>query len=103
MSVVDHAVAYNGETGIIKDYTRNTAGLATINSAIRPVSMINRGVLQFFGEKSAVVYTKKPVNLDLQFTKDNTFSFNQNTTTSADYRPAEIFGDYSVGLYNVAY
>ena len=93
VSVVDHAVAYNGETGIIKDYTRNTAGLATINSAIRPVSMINRGVLQFFGEKSAVVYTKKPVNLDLQFTKDNTFSFNQNTTTSADYRPAEIFGD----------
>ena len=102
VSVVDHAVAYNGETGIIKDYTRNTAGLATINSAIRPVSMINRGVLQFFGEKSAVVYTKNPVNLDLQFTKDNTFSFNQNTTTSADYRPAEIFGDYSVGLYNVA-
>ena len=102
VSVVDHAVAYNGETGIIKDYTRNTAGLATINSVIRPVSMINRGVLQFFGEKSAVVYTKKPVNLDLQFTKDNTFSFNQNTTTSADYRPAEIFGDYSVGLYNVA-
>ena len=102
VSVVDHAVAYNGETGIIKDYTRNTAGLATINSAIRPVSMINRGILQFFGEKSAVVYTKNPVNLDLQFTKDNTFSFNQNTTTSADYKPAEIFGDYSVGLYNVA-
>ncbi len=54
-----HHIMYNGVTGSIKTYT-GTASifLSGASSAGRPLSIVNRGTLEMYGENSAGIYLK---------------------------------------------
>ena len=100
-SVVNGSVNYN--SGKIKMYTTNAVGLVSDSSATRPVSLINRGDFQLYGESSAGIYMKRKANLDLQtVTKDFAFNAATNEVTAGSFKPIEIFGDKSIGLYQFA-
>ena len=96
--VVNGSVNYN--SGKIKAYTMNAVGLVSDSEDTRPVTVINRGEMQFFGQESAGIYMKRQANLDLQFvTKDFAFNTTTNKVTGGSFKPMEIFGDKSIGLY----
>ncbi|MHD0315970.1 autotransporter-associated N-terminal domain-containing protein [Fusobacterium sp. THCT1E2] len=99
-----HHIMYNGTTGSIKTYT-GTASifLSGASGAGRPLSIVNRGTLEMYGENSAGIYLKTASNNDLHFTTDN-FAFNSatNTVTAGSYKPLKLFGDSSIGLYGAA-
>ena len=100
-SVVNGSVNYN--SGKIKMYTTNAVGLVSDSSATRPVSLINRGDFQLYGESSAGIYMKRKANLDLQtVTKDFAFNAATNEVTAGSFKPIEIFGDKSIGFYQFA-
>ena len=101
VSLVHENVNYN--SGKIKMYTMNAVGLVSDTQATRPVSFINRGEFQLYGQESAGIYIKRKVNLDLQtVTKTFTFNTTTNKVTAGAFKPIEIFGDKSVGLYQSA-
>ncbi|WP_423734676.1 autotransporter domain-containing protein [Fusobacterium animalis] len=90
----------NYNSGKIKMYTTNAVGLVSDAQSTRPVTVINRGEMQFFGQESAGIYMKRQANLDLQFvTKDFAFNTTTNKVTGGSFKPMEIFGDKSIGLY----
>ena len=100
-SVVNGSVNYN--SGKIKMYTTNAVGLVSDSSATKPVSVINRGDFQLYGESSAGIYMKRKANLDLQtVTKDFAFNAATNEITAGSFKPIEIFGDKSIGFYQFA-
>ena len=100
-SVVNGSVNYN--SGKIKMYTTNAVGLVSDSSATKPVSVINRGDFQLYGESSAGIYMKRKANLDLQtVTKDFAFNAATNEVTAGSFKPIEIFGDKSIGFYQFA-
>ncbi|WP_405351646.1 autotransporter-associated N-terminal domain-containing protein [Fusobacterium animalis] len=90
----------NYNSGKIKMYTTNAVGLVSDAASTRPVTVINRGEMQFFGQESAGIYMKRKANLDLQFVSKG-FAFNAatNKVTAGAFKPMEIFGDKSIGLY----
>ena len=100
-SVVNGSVNYN--SGKIKMYTMNAVGLVSDAQDLRPVSVINRGDFQLYGESSAGIYMKRKANLDLQtVTKDFAFNAATNEVTTGSFKPIEIFGDKSIGFYQFA-
>ena len=99
-----HHIMYNGSTGSIKTYTQTASiFLSGSSSAGRPLSIVNRGTLEMYGENSAGIYLKTDSNNELYFTTDN-FAFNSstNTVTAGSYKPIKLFGDSSIGLYGAA-
>ena len=99
-----HHIMYNGATGSIKTYT-GTASifLSGSSGSGRPLSIVNRGILEMYGENSAGIYLKTGSDNDLYFTTEN-FVFNSatNTVTAGSYKPLKLFGDSSIGLYGAA-
>ncbi|WP_462433271.1 autotransporter-associated N-terminal domain-containing protein [Fusobacterium sp. THCT1E1] len=99
-----HHIMYNGPTGSIKTYTQTASiFLSGSSSSGRPLSIVNRGTLEMYGENSAGIYLKTGSNNDLYFTTEN-FAFNSttNTVTTGSYKPLKLFGDSSIGLYGEA-
>ena len=95
-------IKYNGVTGKIKSYTMNAVGLVTDGAGNRDIHVINRGQFQFFGESSAGIYVKRKGDINLQFvTKDFAFNAATNKVTAGSFKPLEIYGDKSIGYYNV--
>ena len=95
------SVNYN--SGKIKMYTMNAVGLVNSSAGLRPVSFINRGEFQLYGQESAGIYMKTKGNLDLQtVTKNFVFNAATNKVTTGSFKPIEIFGDKSIGLYQSA-
>ena len=95
-----HSIMYNGATGKIKTYTRSHATFVSDPSAPKPVSAVNRGIIQMYGENSAGVYLKRASKNNLLFnSSDFDFDLNANTKTAGDFKPVEMYGDNSIGLY----
>ena len=64
--------------------------------------MINRGDFEFYGEKSAGVYVKRSSDINLQtVSKDFVFNAGTNKVTTGSFKPIKIFGDQSIGYYNI--
>ena len=103
VSSANHNVMYNGATGKIKNYTISGVGYVSDSSSPKPVTVVNRGIVQFYGESSAGVYIKRAANTNLQFvTKDFAFNAATNKVTAGAFKPMEIFGDKSIGFYQFA-
>ncbi|WP_462424522.1 autotransporter-associated N-terminal domain-containing protein, partial [Fusobacterium ulcerans] len=102
-NTVQH-IMYNGPTGSIKTYTQTASiFLSGSSGSGRPLSIVNRGTLEMYGENSAGIFLKTGSNNDLYFATDN-FAFNSatNTVTAGSYKPLKLFGDKSIGLYGAA-
>ena len=99
----NHNVMYNGVTGKIKSYTLSGVGYVFDASIAKPLTAVNRGEMQFYGEGSAGIYIKRKANTNLQFvTKDFAFNTITNEVTAGSFKPVEIFGDKSIGFYQFA-
>ena len=95
-------VAYNGATGKIKNYTMNAVGFVIDPVSTRKVYMVNRGDFEFYGESSAGLYVKRASDIDLQtVTKNFAFNATTNKVTAGSFKPIKIFGDKSIGYYNI--
>ena len=95
-------VAYNGTTGKLKNYTMNAVGFVIDPTSNRKVYMVNRGDFEFYGEKSAGVYVKRASDINLQtVSKDFAFDAGKNEVTAGSFKPIKIFGDQSIGYYNI--
>ena len=95
-------VAYNGATGKLKNYTMNAVGFVIDPVSNRKVYMVNRGDFEFYGEKSAGVYVKRASDINLQtVSKDFAFDVGKNEVTAGSFKPIKIFGDQSIGYYNI--
>ena len=96
----NHNVMYNGPTGKIKNYTLFGVGYVFDAASVKPLTAVNRGEMQFYGESSAGIYIKRAANTNLQFvTKDFAFDTTTNKVTAGAFKPMEIFGDKSIGFY----
>ena len=99
----NHNVMYNGLTGKIKSYTLSGVGYVFDANGLKPLTAVNRGEMQFYGEGSAGIYIKRKANTNLQFvTKDFAFNAGTNEVTAGSFKPIEIFGDKSIGFYQFA-
>ena len=99
-----HHIMYNGATGSIKTYTQTASiFLSGSSGSNRPLSIVNRGTLEMYGENSAGIFLKTGSDNDLYFATEN-FAFNSvtNTVTAGSYKPLKLFGDSSIGLYGAA-
>ena len=95
-------IAYNGATGKLKNYTMNAVGFVIDPESNRKVYMVNRGDFEFYGEKSAGVYVKRSSDINLQtVSKDFVFNAGTNKVTTGSFKPIKIFGDQSIGYYNI--
>ena len=95
-------IKYNGPTGKIKSYTMNAVGFVIDPTSNRKVYMVNRGDFEFYGESSAGIYVKRLSDVNLQtVTKDFVFNTADNKVTTGGFKPIKIFGDKSIGYYNV--
>ena len=114
-----HAISYNGSTGSINLWTNksayfiNAAGDGgtwqmngqTVGNNV-PVSLVNRGIINLYGEGSVGTFFLYPTRTDLQFVEEG-FTFdavnnkpNDKTPgTPYQYKPLTIYGDSSVGYY----
>ncbi len=98
-----HHIMYN--SGSIKMYTNTSSIFLAAPDRERPLSIVNRGILEMYGEKSAGIYLKKDSTFnstlnDLYFvSKDFAFDTSSNTVTAGNYNPIKIFGDKSIGFY----
>ena len=98
-----HSIMYNGSTGKIKTYTRSHANFVADPGITKPISSVNRGEIQMYGENSAGVYIKKPSANNILFnSEDFTFNVANNTVTNGSFKPIEMYGDKSIGLYAAA-
>ena len=96
-------IGYNGTTGKIKNYTLNAVGFVVDPYSTTNVNYINRGELDFYGESSSAMYVKRTSNINLQTTSDKTFTFNAatNAPSVGSFKPIRMYGDASIGYYNV--
>ncbi|EGQ80758.1 outer membrane protein, partial [Fusobacterium animalis ATCC 51191] len=95
-------IAYNGSTGEIKNYTMNAVGFVIDPHSTRKVYMVNRGDFEFYGESSAGIYVKRLSDINLQtVTKGFAFNAATNKVTGGSFKPIKIFGDKSIGYYNI--
>lgn len=99
-----HHIMYNGVTGSIKTYTQTASLFLSSSSGTgRPLSIVNRGSLEMYGENSAGVYLKTASNNDLIFvSQDFVFDSSSKSVISGSYKPVKLFGDKSIGLYGAA-
>ena len=104
-SAATQNIKYNGATGSIQSYTMNAVGLVADGEGDRKISVINRGIFQFYGEDSSGIYIKRKADVDLKFvTADFALAASDpknNTIQSGSYKPMQLFGDGSIGYYNV--
>ncbi|WDD89536.1 autotransporter-associated N-terminal domain-containing protein [Fusobacterium nucleatum] len=95
-------IKYNGPTGKIKSYTMNAVGFVIDPQSTRKVYMVNRGDFEFYGESSAGIYVKRLSDINLQtVTKGFAFNAATNKVTGGSFKPIKIFGDKSIGYYNI--
>ena len=95
-----HAIVYNGESGKINLWTPNSAYFINSETAGRAISIVNRGDVNLYGEKSVGTVFNNNAKVDLQFvSSDFTFNTGTNTVTSGSFKPITIYGDNSVGYY----
>ena len=93
------SIMYNGSTGNMDLWTKESAVFLNSETAGKPISIVNRGTINMYGEKSSGIYNSTPSKMDLQFVeKDFTFDVAENTATK-DYKPINIYGDSSMGIY----
>ena len=93
------SIMYNGSTGNMDLWTKESAVFLNSETAGKPISIVNRGTINMYGEKSSGIYNSTPSKMDLQFVeKGFTFNAATNTATKA-YKPINIFGDSSMGIY----
>lgn len=98
-----HHIMYNSPKGKIVTYTGTTSVfLSNSSSSGRPLSIVNRGNIEMYGENSAGIYIKTGSKNDIVFTTSD-FAFNNanNTVSSGSYKPIKLFGDNSIGLYQM--
>ncbi|KXB59940.1 autotransporter beta-domain protein [Leptotrichia wadei] len=81
-SKTNHNVLYN--SGTIKSYNQGNAMFVTDSEAVKPVTIVNKGTLESYGESSAGVYIKRKANIYFEFDK-----------------PIALYGDKSIGFYNL--
>ena len=97
-------IKYNGPTGKIKSYTMNAVGFVIDPGQLNPrkIYMVNRGDFEFYGESSAGIYVKRLGDINLQtVTKNFVFNTTTNKVTTGAFKPIKIFGDKSIGYYNI--
>ena len=93
------SIMYNGSTGNMDLWTKESAVFLNSETAGKPISVVNRGTINMYGEKSAGIYNSTHSKMDLQFVEKG-FTFNAATNTATkDYKPINIFGDSSMGIY----
>ena len=93
------SIMYNGSTGNMDLWTKESAVFLNSETAGKPISIVNRGTVNMYGEKSAGIYNSTSSKMDLQFVEKG-FTFNAATNTATkDYKPINIFGDSSMGIY----
>ncbi|WP_022818773.1 autotransporter adhesin RadD [Fusobacterium russii] len=98
-----HHIMYNSPKGKIITYTGTTSVfLSNSSNSGRPLSIVNRGNIEMYGENSAGIYIKTGSKNDIVFTTSD-FAFNNanNTVNSGSYKPIKLFGDNSIGLYQM--
>ena len=78
----NHNVLYN--SGTIKSYSQGNAMFAADSEAVKPVTIVNKGTLESYGESSAGVFIKSKANVYFDFDK-----------------PIVMYGDKSIGFYNL--
>ena len=93
------SIMYNGSTGNMDLWTKESAVFLNSETTGKPISVVNRGTINMYGEKSAGIYNSTYSKMDLQFVEKG-FTFNAATNTATkDYKPINIFGDSSMGIY----
>ena len=93
------SIMYNGSTGNMDLWTKESAVFLNSETTGKPISVVNRGTINMYAEKSAGIYNSKSSKMDLQFVEKG-FTFNTATNTATkDYKPINIFGDSSMGIY----
>ena len=93
------SIMYNGSTGNMDLWTKESAVFLNSETTGKPISVVNRGTINMYGEKSAGIYNSTYSKMDLQFVEKG-FTFNTVTNTATkDYKPINIFGDSSMGIY----
>ena len=93
------SIMYNGSTGNMDLWTKESAVFLNSETAGKPISVVNRGTINMYGEKSTGIYNSTPSKMDLQFVEKG-FTFNAATNTATkDYKPINIFGDSSMGMF----
>ena len=78
----NHNVLYN--SGTIKSYNQGNAMFVTDSETVKPVTIVNKGILESYGESSAGVFIKRKANVYFEFDK-----------------PIVMYGDKSIGFYNL--
>ena len=81
-SRTNHNVLYN--SGTIKSYNQGNAMFVTDSETVKPVTIVNKGTLESYGESSAGVFIKRKANVYFEFDK-----------------PIVMHGDKSIGFYNL--
>ncbi|PGH19470.1 hypothetical protein RN96_14355, partial [Fusobacterium polymorphum] len=93
------SIMYNGSTGNMDLWTTESAVFLNSETAGKPIAIVNRGTINMYGQKSAGIYNSQTSKMDVQFV-DKGFTFNAATNTATgNYRPINIYGDGSVGIY----
>ncbi|QQS88323.1 autotransporter-associated N-terminal domain-containing protein [Fusobacterium canifelinum] len=94
------SIMYNGSTGNMDLWTTESAVFLNSETAGKPISIVNRGTVNMYGEKSAGIYNSQTSKMDLQFvSKDFAFNAATNKVTAGSFKPINIYGDSSVGIY----
>ena len=78
----NHNVLYN--SGTIKSYNQGNAMFVTDSEAVKPVTIVNKGTLESYGESSAGIFVKRKANVYFEFDK-----------------PIVLYGDKNIGFYNL--
>ena len=93
------SIMYNGSTGNMDLWTKESAVFLNSETAGKGISVVNRGTINMYGEKSTGIYNSTPSKMNVQFVeKGFTFDATTNTATK-DYKPINIYGDSSMGIY----
>ena len=79
----NHNVLYN--SGTMQSFSRGNAMFVTDSEAVKPVTIVNKGTLESYGESSAGIYIKKRSNVYFEFDK-----------------PIVMYGDKNIGFYNLS-
>ena len=61
------SIMYNGSTGNMDLWTKESAVFLNSETTGKPISVVNRGTINMYGEKSAGIYNSTYSKMDLQF------------------------------------
>ena len=79
----NHNVLYN--SGTMQSFSRGNAMFVTDSEAVKPVTIVNKGTLESYGESSAGIYIKRRANVHFEFDE-----------------PIVMHGDKNIGFYNLS-